>query len=99
MSRKSINFCRTVKMEIFGLIENMSGFTCPHCGKQVDIFGTGGGERTAKMTNIELLGKIPFDPKLVKCSDSGVSYLEGYRDSAVTKAFTGIAEKIAERCG
>ena len=97
--RKSINFCRTVKMEIFGLIENMSGFTCPHCGKQVDIFGTGGGERTAKMTNIELLGKIPFDPKLVKCSDSGVSYLEGYRDSAVTKAFTGIAEKIAERCG
>jgi Mrp family chromosome partitioning ATPase len=41
--RKSINFCRTVKMEILGLVENMSGYTCPHCGKSVDIFGSGGG--------------------------------------------------------
>ncbi|MGD9384643.1 MAG: Mrp/NBP35 family ATP-binding protein, partial [Desulfobacterales bacterium] len=48
--RKSINFCRTLKMEIFGLIENMSGFTCPHCNKMVELFGTGGGEKTARET-------------------------------------------------
>jgi len=48
--RKSISFCRTLKMEIFGLIENMSGFTCPHCNKMVELFGTGGGEKTARVS-------------------------------------------------
>ncbi|PQP33849.1 hypothetical protein C6A37_10815, partial [Desulfobacteraceae bacterium SEEP-SAG9] len=59
--RKSINFCKTVKMEIFGLIENMSGFACPHCGELVDLFGSGGGEKTAVAMGVNFLGKIPFD--------------------------------------
>jgi len=93
--RKSINFCKTVKMNIFGLIENMSGFTCPHCGKSVDLFGSGGGEKTAKDTGITFLGKIPFDQAMVECGDEGVAFQEKHKDSAVTKAYTEIAEAIA----
>jgi len=93
--RKSINFCKTVKMKIFGLIENMSGFSCPHCGKSVDLFGTGGGERTAKDADIPFLGKIPFDREMVSCGDIGVAYQDEHKDSDVTKAFAGIADKMA----
>jgi len=94
--RKSINFCRTVKMEIFGLIENMSGFSCPHCGEMIELFGTGGGEKTANQMGVRFLGRIPFDPKMVACGDSGVCYQESHSDSAVTKAFTDVAETMSK---
>ena len=94
--RKSINFCKTVKMEIFGLIENMSGFLCPHCGEMVELFGAGGGEKTANQMGVRFLGRIPFDPQMVACGDSGVCYQEFHRDSAVTKAFTDVAEAMSK---
>jgi len=82
-------------MEIFGIIENMSGFICPHCGKPVDLFGTGGGERTASAFGIPFLGKIPFDPQMVACGDAGASYPESHPDSPVTAAFAAVAERMA----
>ena len=94
--RKSINFCKTVKMGIFGLIENMSGFTCPNCGEKIDLFGTGGGEKTAKIAGVTFLGKIPFDLNVVACGDTGVSFQEKYKNSQVTKAFANIAEKMSK---
>ena len=94
--RKSINFCRTVNMPIFGLIENMSGFVCPHCGKPMDLFGSGGGFRTALAMNVPFLGRIPFDPQLVACADAGESYMEKYPDSEATKAYNQIVETILE---
>ena len=94
--RKSISFCKTVKMDIFGLIENMSGYTCPHCGQYTDLFGSGGGEKTAAQAGILFLGKIPFDQKVVICGDSGCSYQETHKDSPVSKAFSQIASKMAE---
>lgn len=94
--RKSISFCKTVKMDIFGLIENMSGFTCPHCNEVVDIFGSGGGEKTAGAAGIDFLGRIPLDPKVVECGDSGTSYQEAYADSVASKAFSTIAEKVSK---
>jgi len=94
--RKSINFCRTLKMDIFGLIENMSGFTCPHCNKMVELFGTGGGEKTARETGIQFLGRIPFDPNFVSCGDKGISFQEKYTDSQITRIFTEIAEKLSK---
>jgi ATP-binding protein involved in chromosome partitioning len=94
--RKSISFCRTLKMEIFGLIENMSGFTCPHCNKMVELFGTGGGEKTARDMGIRFLGRIPFDPNFVSCGDNGISFQEKYTDSQITKVFAEIAEKLSK---
>jgi ATP-binding protein involved in chromosome partitioning len=94
--RKSISFCKTVKMDIYGLVENMSGFECPHCNQNVDIFGSGGGERTAATAGIRFLGKVPFDQKVVSCGDTGTSIQAAYADSPVSKAISGIADKVAE---
>ena len=94
--RKSINFCKTVNMEIFGLIENMSGFACPHCHETIELFGSGGGEKTARQMGINFLGRIPFDPKMVACGDSGSCYQEIHRNSDVTNAFAAVAETISK---
>ena len=94
--RKSISFCRTVKMDILGLIENMSGFTCPHCNELVDLFGSGGGKKTADASGVEFLGKIPFDPNIVTCGDSGISFQEKYANAAVTRAYSELADRVSK---
>ena len=94
--RKSINFCKTIDMAIFGLIENMSGFACPHCNEMIELFGSGGGEKTARQMGINFLGSIPFDPRMVACGDSGACYQDIHSSSAVTHAFGSVAEKLAE---
>ena len=94
--RKSISFCKTLKMEIIGLVENMSGFTCPHCNKMVDLFGSGGGEKTAIVAGIEFLVRIPFDHNVVSCGDNGISLQEKYSDSHASKLFAELAEKISK---
>jgi len=69
--RKSINFCRMVKMEILGLVENMSGLECPHCGKRIDLFKSRGGQITAEKENLTLLGSLPIEPEVVNRGDLG----------------------------
>jgi len=93
--RKSINFCKKMGMEIFGVVENMSGYACPHCGETIDPFGTGGGEKTAAQFGLRFLGRIPFDPNLVKAGDAGDAFQTVYKDSPVTKAFGAIADQAA----
>ncbi|MCW8800282.1 MAG: Mrp/NBP35 family ATP-binding protein, partial [Desulfobacter sp.] len=92
--RKSIRFCRQVKMDIFGLVENMSGYVCPKCGEILDIFGKGGGERTAKEQGLHFLGKIPLDPSLVALGDAGRSIQAENPSSPVTKAFHSLAKEV-----
>lgn len=92
--RKSIDFCRTVYMDIFGIVENMSGMECPHCGKSIDLFGRGGGQKMAASSSNRFLGKIPFDARLVVCGDHGLAFHEQYADAAASKAFAEIAEKM-----
>ena len=69
--RKSINFCRQVNMKILGVVENMSGQLCPHCGQEVPLFGQGGGEKMAQEMDIPFLGRIPADAKMVAAGDTG----------------------------
>lgn len=92
--RKSINFCRKVNLKLFGLVENMSGFACPHCNGVIDLFGAGGGERTASAMGVAFLGRIPFDPQIVACGDAGISFQEKFPQSPVTQAYTDIARKV-----
>ena len=68
--RKSINFVKKLNLKILGIVENMSGFTCPHCNKKVDIFKTGGGKKAAEDFKINFLGAIPLDPDIVNMGDS-----------------------------
>lgn len=95
--RKSINFCKTVKVEITGVVENMSGFVCPHCNKTVDIFKSGGGEEVAREFELPFLGRIPMDPRIVVAGDDGVPYLSSSEDSPATKAFAGVLSAIENR--
>lgn len=92
--RKSINFCKHVNMEILGLVENMSGLVCPHCGKMIDLFKTGGGKITAKQENIRLLGTLPLEPDVVQNGDVGNMSLLDDGDRPFTSSFDGIVDKI-----
>ncbi len=92
--RKSITFCRQVNVPIIGLVENMSGFVCPDCGKIVDIFKTGGGETMATEMEVPFLGRIPIDPQVVECSDRGTPFLQYSADSRTTMALDSIINTI-----
>ncbi|MBR6038411.1 MAG: Mrp/NBP35 family ATP-binding protein [Candidatus Methanomethylophilaceae archaeon] len=93
-SRKSLVFGAEAHIPIIGIIENMSGFVCPHCGEITDIFKSGGGEATAKEMNVQFLGRVPIEPGVVDCGDRGVPIVLDRPDSASAKAFKDIAEKI-----
>jgi len=92
--RKSISFCRHVKIRILGIVENMSGFICPHCNKPVDIFGTGGGKKVALEYSLRFLGKIPMDPQVVLGGDSGKPYLSSGAGTFATKAFDEVLDNV-----
>ena len=94
--RKSIRFCRQVHMEILGLVENMSGLTCPHCGKVIDLFKSNGGMLTAKRENLRLLGSLPIEPLVVAGTDDGnMSILENM-ENPFSQAFNKIVEAVIE---
>lgn len=93
-SRKSVKFAETLKMPVIGIVENMSGLICPHCGKKIDLFKSGGGEKAAKEMNIKFLGKIPLEPKIVEDSDAGIPFVVENQDSISAKAFNDIAENV-----
>jgi ATP-binding protein involved in chromosome partitioning len=91
---KSISFSRQLNVPVIGIIENMSGFVCPDCGKKTPIFRTGGGEKVAKEYSVQFLGKIPLDPRVCEASDLGHPFIIEHPDSPAAKAFMQIVEKI-----
>jgi Mrp family chromosome partitioning ATPase len=93
-SRKCINFLKNLNIPILGIIENMSGLKCPHCGKNIDLFKSGGGEKVALEFNIPFLGKIPIDINLVESSDEGKPYILQYKNSETAQVFKKIVELI-----
>jgi len=92
--RNSINFVKKMNMPVIGIIENMSGFTCPHCNKEINIFKTGGGLKTSMDFQIPFLGKVPIDPQIVKSGDSGEPFLDKNASTDTGKAFADIVNKI-----
>ena len=98
-SRKSITFAAQTNIPIIGLVENMSGFICPHCGETIEVFGSGGGEKTAKDMNVQFLGRVPLEPAVVSSGDSGIPIVMRDPDSTTSKAFHGIVDKIVKTVG
>ena len=92
--KRSIRFCQETKIPIIGIVENMSGFVCPKCGTQIDIFKTNGARNLAKRYNIPFLGKIPIEPTLVQAEDEGKPYVKYYPESETAKAFFQIIENL-----
>lgn len=92
--RRCVSFCKTLYLPIRGLVENMAGFVCPHCGEEVDIFKSGGGKNLADEIGVELLGQIPIDPEVVRAGDGGKAISDDNTDSITAKAFERIVMKI-----
>jgi len=93
-SRKAINFAKALNVPVIGVIENMSGMKCPHCGKEIDLFKTGGGERAALQLGVPFLGRVPFDPKIVEVSDVDMTFIREYPYSEAGKAFAQIVAEV-----
>ena len=92
--RKSINFVKKMNIPVIGIVENMSGFKCPHCGKSIDIFKTGGGLKASKDFSVPFLGKVPLDAQIVETGDSGEPFIVKNKTSDTSKAFLEIVENI-----
>jgi len=93
---KSITFCKKLNIPVVGLIENMSGFKCPHCGEQIDIFKRGGGEKLAKDMEVPYLGSIPMEENITNRGDSGKPFVNynSDEDTGAGNAFKNITKKI-----
>lgn len=93
-ARKAIEMFRSVKVDIFGIVENMSHFVCPHCQHEIDIFSKGGAERTAKQFGIPYLGAVELDPDIRKGGDTGLPVVLAGEESAKAKSFYELARKV-----
>ena len=96
-ARKAIEMFAQVKVEVIGLVENMGRFTCPHCHQEVDIFSSGGTERTAGQLGLEFLGSLDLDPAIREGGDRGLPVTLAGPESAAAKEFFDVARKIAAR--
>jgi ATP-binding protein involved in chromosome partitioning len=94
--KKSVTFAKQVGIPVIGIIENLSGFVCPDCGKKIDIFKSGGGKRIAQDLSIPYLGSIPIDPQVCDDSDSGVPFIAKNPNQPTAKAFTEIVTKTKQ---
>jgi ATP-binding protein involved in chromosome partitioning len=94
---KAIKFIEKLDLPIIGIIENMSGMVCPHCGETINLFSVGGGEKAAKDFNVPYLGKIPLDPEMVKAGDEGRPYILRHVDSPTWKAVDSVMENLVKQ--
>jgi ATP-binding protein involved in chromosome partitioning len=94
--KKAVTFSRKLGIPIIGVIENMSGFVCPKCGTDIDIFKIGGGKKIADDLSVPFLGRIPIDPEICRDSDKGVAFIIEHADSPASKSFMEIVEKIED---
>jgi ATP-binding protein involved in chromosome partitioning len=96
-ARKAIEMFKHVRVEVLGIAENMSYFVCPHCNHEIDVFSTGGGERTAKQFNVPFLGRIELDPTIREGGDSGHPVVLAGEAANNAKSLFAFARKVLER--
>jgi Mrp family chromosome partitioning ATPase len=93
-SRKTVTFAQALKMPVLGVVENMSGLICPHCGKVIDLFKTGGGERAAGEMGVPFLGRVPLDPNVVLGGDDGTPIVLKDKSNPASQAFDDMVETL-----
>jgi len=92
--RKSIRFCQQVGVPVLGIVENMSGFQCPHCGKVTHIFRTGGGEAMAQEYGVPFLGRIPLDPAVGEACEEGKPFVQSKEKSPAREALEALLQPV-----
>jgi ATP-binding protein involved in chromosome partitioning len=95
--RKAINFCRKVEMPILGVVENMSGLICPHCGRNIPLFRQGGGQKTAALMGVPFLASLPFDLRVMEGGDLGKPLPEAPDDSPFIQAWRHMVDEVEYR--
>jgi ATP-binding protein involved in chromosome partitioning len=95
-ARRGLKMFQKVNTKVLGIVENMSHFICPDCGKKYHIFGNDGGARSARELNVPLLGQIPIEPIVTESGDAGIPVVASHPDSASARAFREVASRIAE---
>ncbi|OPX58129.1 MAG: antiporter inner membrane protein [Methanomassiliicoccales archaeon PtaB.Bin134] len=93
-SRKTVTFAQALKMPVLGVVENMSGLICPHCGKVIDLFKTGGGEKAANEMGVPFLGRVPLDPNVVLGGDDGTPIVLKDKSNPASQAFDDMVETL-----
>jgi len=93
---KAAKFIEKLDLPVLGVIENMSGMACPHCGEIVNLFGAGGGKKAAEDLGVPFLGAIPLDPAMVKAGDEGRPFILRHADSPTWKAVDSVMERLVE---
>lgn len=96
-SRKAVSFSKQINIPVLGIVENMSGMTCPHCGESIDLFKIGGGEKAAKELGVPFLGRIPIDPQVVLSCDSGEPFVAKAYESLAKTAFIQVIQNLLEQ--
>lgn len=96
-STKATMFAKKLNIPVIGIIENMSGFICPHCKKEINIFGTGGGEKAAHKLKVPFLGRIPIEPEIVRSGDSGKPFVLSKNLPQIAADMNEIVKKITEK--
>jgi len=96
-ARKALGMFAQVNVEVLGIIENMSHFTCPHCHEEIDIFSRGGAERMAQQFNVPFLGSIELIPAIREGGDRGLPVALAGPKSPQAKAFYDAAQKLMEQ--
>ena len=92
--RKALSFCKTLRLPVLGVIENMSGFVCPHCGETTNVFLSGGAETMASEMGVPFLGRIPMDPAVVEAGERGVPHVQAFAGSPTATAFAAAIEPL-----
>ena len=93
--RREITFCKKKKLKILGIIENMSGFVCPHCQDCTNIFSKGGGKALAEYSKVKFLGEIPIEPNIAMAAEKGQNFIESFQDSVACSAFKTIVNQLS----
>ncbi len=94
--RRSIMFCHRLELPVLGVLENMSGFICPHCNERVDIFGAGGGKALAAEMHVDFLGAVPMDLEVVKSGEEGHPVVLAAPEAESAKAFMRVVKRILD---
>ena len=92
--RKCVTFCKQLSLPVLGIVENMSGFVCPHCGKRTDIFPGAGGEQIAEDFGVPFLGGVPMDPTVAQSGDAGKPLIAFEKDSPTAQAFAHVFQPL-----
>jgi ATP-binding protein involved in chromosome partitioning len=96
-ARKAVGMFRQLKVDILGMVENMSYFVCPHCKNEIDVFSKGGGERTAKQFDLSFLGRVELDPDIRKAGDTGKPMALQGEDSPHARSLYDFARQVIDR--